>query len=55
MTLHGASAAVGIDADGGSQDVTAQINGIVGQVAQQAVELLATQLDGHNTQVYVRR
>lgn len=55
LTLHGTSSIVGIDADGGSQDVTAQINGIAGQVAQQAVELLATQLDGHNTQVYVRR
>ena len=38
LTLRGASAAVGVDADGGSQDVSAQIDGIAGQVAQQAVE-----------------
>ena len=55
LTLTGSSAAVGIGASGSSQDVTSQVDGVPGQVAQHAIDLLSAQLQGLNTQRYVRR
>ncbi len=55
LTLTGSSTAVGIAASGNSQNVTSQIDGVPGQVAQDAIDLLSAQLQGLNTQRYIRR
>ncbi len=55
LILRGNSAAVGVDTDGASHDITTQIEGAAGQAAQAAADLLSAQLTGLDTQTYVRR
>jgi hypothetical protein len=53
LSLRGSSVAVGVGAN--SQQVEAQIEGAPGQLAQQAADLLWAQIEGLDTQRYVRR
>lgn len=55
LTLRGSAAAIGVAQGGASQDITTQVDGVTGQVTQAAIDLLSAQLQGLDTQRYVRR
>ncbi len=53
LSLRGRAVAIGVGA--GSGQLTEQVEGTAGELAQQAVDLLATHLEGQDTQRYAKR